>query len=220
MKGAKIGYTTAGSISQINAEWMLKQAGLSTKDATLVQVGGGSAASAAMQRGSIDMTLATPPDVQQLSAGGASVVLVNGLAEFPVMASQPYSVVLADPGWLKTNADIAKKFTAALAQGIAFINQDPVQASKLLQPRFPDVPADQLAAGLQSMVPTYTAGGVMTQSMWENAITMGQDAGVLGNKLSPAEGELWTNDYNGAVTGAQGAGTTTGDGQTTTSSGS
>lgn len=196
LKGATIGYTTAGSISQINAEWLLKQAGLTTKDANLVQVGGGTAADAALERGSIDMTFNTPPDVQTLVASGQAAVLVDGLKEYPLMASQPYSVVLADPSWLKANTGTAKKFTAAIAKAIDFIDNDTAQAATLLQPKFPSVKAEQLLQGLQAMVPTYTTGGIMTKAMWQNAIQLGQEAGVLtGPSLSPEEGQLWTNQY-------------------------
>lgn len=199
MKGAKIGYTAPGAISQINAEWMLQQAGISTKDVTLIAVGGGTAADAAMERGSIDMELATPPDVQTLEASGASV-LVDGLKEFPLMASQPYSVVLAAPSWLQKNSAVAKRFTAAISKAIAYINKSTTQAASALQSKFPDVKSDQLLAGLQSMVPTYTQGGVMTEAMWQNAIQLGVTAGVLtGGSLDSTEGKLWTNQYIGSA---------------------
>jgi NitT/TauT family transport system substrate-binding protein len=196
MKGATIGYTTAGAISQINAEWMLEQAGLPVKDANLVQVGGGTAADAALERGSIDMEFTAPPDVESLVASGDGVLLINAIKEFPLMASQPYSVVLADPSWLKTNASTATKFTTAIAKAISFINSNPAKAVTLLQAKFPTVKASVLQQGVTAMLPTYTQGGAMTEAMWQNAIQLGQEAGTLtGTALSPAEGQLWTNQY-------------------------
>lgn len=197
LKGATIGYTAAGAISQINAEWMLKQAGLSVSDATLVQVGGGTAADAALERGSIDMTFDAPPDVQSLVSSGVASVLINGLQDFPLMASQPYSVVLAEPSWLKTHASTARKFTTAIAEAISFIDNHTAQAATLLQSKFPTVKSSLLLQGLQAMVPTYTPGGAMTQAMWQNAIVLGQQAGSLTGNLSPVEGQLWTNQYIG-----------------------
>lgn len=195
MKGATIGYTTAGAISQINAEWMLQQAGIPANGANLVQVGGGTAADAALERGSIDMEFTAPPDVESLVSSGAGVLLINAIKEFPLMASQPYSVVLADPSWLKANAGTATKFTTAIAKAISFIDSNPAKADALLQKQFPTVKASDLQQGLSEMLPTYTQGGTMTEAMWQNAIQLGEEAGTLTGKLSPAEGQLWTNQY-------------------------
>jgi ABC-type nitrate/sulfonate/bicarbonate transport system substrate-binding protein len=195
MKGATIGYTTAGAISQINAEWMLQQAGIPANGANLVQVGGGTAADAALERGSIDMEFTAPPDVESLVSSGAGVLLINAIKEFPLMASQPYSVVLADPSWLKANAETATKFTTAIAKAISFIDSNPAKADALLQKQFPTVKASDLQQGLSEMLPTYTQGGTMTEAMWQNAIQLGEEAGTLTGKLSPAEGQLWTNQY-------------------------
>lgn len=195
MKGATIGYTSAGAISQINAEWMLQQAGIPAADATLVQVGGGTAADAALERGSIDMTFTAPPDVESLVSSGVGVLLINSLKEFPLMASQPYSVVLADPSWLKANAATATKFTTAIAKAISFIDGNPAKAATVLQKQFPSVKPSDLQSGLGQMLPTYTQGGTMTQAMWQNAIQLGQQAGTLTGNLSAAEGQLWTNQY-------------------------
>lgn len=197
LKGAKIGYTLAGAITEIHAKWILQQGGLAPDAATLVQVGGGDATNAALKRGAIDMAFFTPPDVQTLVQDGTGEVLIDGMKEFPELASQPYSVVVASPSWLQENADTARRFTIAIGKAIDYIRSSPDAAAKDLQPKFPDVPQDLLAAGVKAMAPTFTPGGVMTEAMWQNAIKLGTEAKTLTGNLQASEGSLWTNKYNG-----------------------
>lgn len=197
LKGAKIGYTQAGAITDIHARWILRQGGMQPSDATLVQVGGGDATNAALKRGSIDMAFFTPPDVQMLVSEGAGDVLIDGQKEFPLLSTQPYSVVVANPKWVAENADVTKRFTLAIAKAIDYIRESPEAAAKDLQSKFPDVPENLLQEGLVSMAPTFSQGGLMTEPMWQNAISLGTQAETLKGDLDAAEGALWTNEHNG-----------------------
>ena len=199
LKGAKIGYTQAGAITEIHAKWILQQGGLKPDDAKLIQVGGGDATNAALKRGAIDMAFFTPPDVQLLQSEKTGQILIDGMKEFPLLATQPYSVVVAAPDWLKQNTDVTRRFTLALAKAIDYIRENPAAAAKDLQTKFPDVPENLLAEGLQAMAPTFSKGGLMTQPMWQNAISLGTQAKTLTGSLNPAEGDIWTNAYNHAA---------------------
>jgi NitT/TauT family transport system substrate-binding protein len=200
LKGAKIGYTQAGAITEIHAKWILQQGGLKPDDAKLIQVGGGDATNAALKRGAIDMAFFTPPDVQVLTSEKVGQVLIDGMKEFPLLATQPYSVVVASPDWIKQNPDVTRRFTAALAKAIDYIRETPDAAAKDLQSKFPDVQENLLAEGLTAMAPTFSKGGLMTEPMWQNAISLGTQAKTLTGALNAGEGEIWTNEYNGHAT--------------------
>ncbi|MFV0462015.1 MAG: ABC transporter substrate-binding protein [Nostocoides sp.] len=196
LDGSTIGYTTAGAITQIHAQWLLRKAGLKPDAAKLIQVGVGNATSAAIERGDIDLGFFTPPEVQRLVADGKAEILINGLKEFSEFEDQPYSIVLATPKWLKDNPATATRFSRAIAEAIAYIQQDPKGAAAKLASTFPDVAPDQMEAAVDAMLPTFGEGGLMSKEMWDNAVNMAADTGHLDSKPDTAEGGLWTNEYN------------------------
>src|SRR5690606_29358083 len=136
-----------------------------------------------------------------LVSEGEGDILIDGQKEFPLLATQPYSVVVANPKWVAENEDVTKRFTLAIAKAIDYIRETPEAAAKDLQSKFPDVPENLLTEGLVAMAPTFSQGGLMTEPMWQNAISLGTQAQTLEGDLDPAEGALWTNEHNGHAAG-------------------
>jgi NitT/TauT family transport system substrate-binding protein len=80
-RGAKIGVTAPGSSTALLAQYAMVKAGLKAADASIVGLGGGAGAVAAMKKGEIDVISHLDPVVAKLEADGDVKVLIDTRTE-------------------------------------------------------------------------------------------------------------------------------------------
>lgn len=195
LEGLNIGYTAPGAATDVYGRWLLEEAGLDPEsDVNLVALGETSALVAALEQGQIDAFTASPPTVQQLEAAGDGLILVNMVTDVPETANFVYSILLASPEYLAENEDVARRLTRAISRGMNYLLDNPEDAKEALQADF-NVEPDVLSAAVDSLMDAYPRDGRMTEEMWQRAIDLQVELGIVAEPLAAAEGVLWTNDY-------------------------
>lgn len=81
LKGMKIGVTAPGSSTNIFVNYLLASAGLSLDDVSIIGVGGGPTAVAAMRAGQIDALANVEPSITMLERSGTMQVVVETMTE-------------------------------------------------------------------------------------------------------------------------------------------
>lgn len=200
LAGKKIAiYQDAWTKAQLGA--MLESAGLSLSDTVLVTA---------------------PNDTAPLlMAGKADVAtgITNAeMTEVQIDGKQPPSIVLAkDHGvpnvyvqvlaagdsWLKDNPDLADGFMRAVEKGTQFSIDNPDEALKIFQDRYPKALSTEYAdASWKNTLPLYSSTDTQAHGLywadeqrWQELIDFAAGAGLIESQLTAAD--LYTNDYLG-----------------------
>ena len=126
LKGKRIGIFRFGSASHLRMVTVLPRYGLSERDVTFLQIGDTPARLVALFGGSIDATLASPPD--HLQALRAGMKLLLNLRELNV----PYqgSGLVTTQRLLATRRDLATRFLKAYIEAIYLVKTDPAVSKR------------------------------------------------------------------------------------------
>ena len=96
LKGATVGVAALAGAQEIAARWLAAKGGLDPKnDIKVAQVGSPPAIQAALETKRIDAFVLSPPEGYLAAKAGAGTVLISPGEEFPLLANQPYLVLVA-----------------------------------------------------------------------------------------------------------------------------
>src|SRR5258708_11264058 len=96
LKDATIGVAAVGGTQETAARWLAAKGGLDPKtDIKIAQVGGPPALQAALENKRIDAFVLSPPEGYLATKSGAGTILISLGDEFPLLANQPYLVLVA-----------------------------------------------------------------------------------------------------------------------------
>jgi NitT/TauT family transport system substrate-binding protein len=121
LRGKRIGIFRFGAASHVRVLNVLPRYGLTDRDVTLLQIGDTPARLIALLAGSIDATLASPPDHQEAVRAGMRVLL--NLTDLNV----PYQGVglVTTQRVLAKKRDVARRFVRAYIEAIHMIKTNP-----------------------------------------------------------------------------------------------
>ena len=131
LKDLKIGVSGVGSGTHQIAQYALARGGLHhEKDATIVFVGGGSPAVAALAAERIDVaTLSSPGSEVAVNEHGATI-LVNGAGGgYSELDGYLYVALISTKRWVDAKPEAAKRTVSSFAQAVALM-RDPEQGPK------------------------------------------------------------------------------------------
>ncbi|ANY21831.1 ABC transporter substrate-binding protein [Gordonia terrae] len=131
-QGKRVGVQApVGSGFQLLTAAAFEEAGVT--DITWVNMGAGNASNgAALDSGSVDFAIASPPATQFLEDSGKQEAL-EYLPDGPSTFKDYYGSAWAAPtSWVESNADTAKDFCAGVQKGIDYV-QDPANADDVKQ---------------------------------------------------------------------------------------
>jgi NitT/TauT family transport system substrate-binding protein len=198
MKGAKVGVVSLGSGSIPVLQYMLKEAGLAMTDVTLVPLGLGTAAVAAIKKGEVEVV--TYHDT------AFPIFAANGVEFTQLFVSPKLQQGYAGQGIYGLEKTLTSKratvegFLRGLTKSLAYATKDPVGATRafgLLQPEAAKNPKLEEAAWRERMkvIPIAAAGawGAMDRLAWENLLDVLLLAGVIKDK--PPLEKLYTTDF-------------------------
>jgi NitT/TauT family transport system substrate-binding protein len=198
LRGATIGYTSPGSISETLGEYLLAWAGLNpAKDATFAAIGGLAARQAALRSGQIQVYLSSPPGPEQAEADGFGYVLIPS-KQLPGFSHVYNEVLTVSKAWAAKHADVVRKVTAAFARSTQLLLHHPNQAEALLQGFFPKVTQPVLKESTQFIDGALIPGGRMTAADWKRSAQLLIKIHSLKGEVDTSEGKYWTNRYLGA----------------------
>lgn len=197
LKGLTIGITRPGAPTDVFARYLLKQAGLDPRrDATLVQVGGPAALSAAFRSGRIDAFMLSPPLPQMLQQEGyGSIVVRNTAGELPGLTGITYMTLYTTKEFAAKNPAAVKAYTAGIAEAVDWIKANKNEAVSLLRAKwFKNTPPDSLATAMNAQLPALSDDGRFSE---DGLRKVAQDYNQIGEKLDLnfQEGGFWTNKF-------------------------
>ena len=125
LAGATIGVTAPGSSTALTAQYALVKAGLSPTAASLIGVGGGASAVAAVKRGEIDAISHLDPVIAKLEADGDIKVLVDTRTragtEALFGASNPAAVLYTKSAFVEANPATTQRLVNAFLAALRWI---------------------------------------------------------------------------------------------------
>lgn len=125
IKGMRIGITSPGSSSDFFVRYYLSQHGLSVDDVSIIGVGSGSTAVAALQHGNIDLLANYDPAATILTEKGIGKILIDARttegAKSVYGGLYPTSVLYAKASYIKQHPAIVQKVVNAEVDALHYI---------------------------------------------------------------------------------------------------
>ncbi len=165
VKGTIIGASRVGSLSYQIAYFLAKEAGLEQgKDVTILGVGGGDSALAALKAGKIDIISFAPPFPQVAIKDGDAVSLVaNSKGEYPKLNNFLQNVLLIRPDYAKKSPDMVRRVLRAMVRGNRWVAEnDAKEVTRVVSKFFKNTPADVLLNTVEAIKPAVIRDGRLT----------------------------------------------------------
>jgi ABC-type nitrate/sulfonate/bicarbonate transport system substrate-binding protein len=197
LKGLTIGITRPAAPTDIYARYIMSEAGLNPqRDATLVQVGGVAALSAAFRSGKIDAFMLSPPLPQTLERDGfGTIILHNTAGELGSLKDISYITLFTTKEYAKKNGPALKAYAHGIQDAVKWMSANQEEALKLLGEKwFKDTKPDALRISFERLLPAMSPTGQFTQEALQKVQriykTVGEDVDI-----DLREGSLWTNEF-------------------------
>lgn len=129
LRGKKIAITRYGTVTDFSARLFLKKWGLSPdKDVAILQVGSVPNILAALQRGTVQAGVLSPPAHLQAEKLGFSELMDLSREEI----YYPFTYIVATPEFLEKNSKVVGPFVAAVVEGVHRFKTDKALAKKVI----------------------------------------------------------------------------------------
>lgn len=136
LKGKRVGVISLASASYADLKANLKIAGLAESDVTVVPVGAGARAAAALKANEVDAIDSYSDSFTVMKQNGVDLTL---LPRPPQMARLFSVTMVTSAAMLKNNPDALARFARAAYQGIVYTRLNPEAALKLSFQEFPEL---------------------------------------------------------------------------------
>jgi NitT/TauT family transport system substrate-binding protein len=199
LRGLKIGITSPGAPTDTYMRYYLNSVGMNPeRDAQLVPLGGGSALLAALEKGQIDAYHLSPPTPYVAAEKGFGVVLIDGpKGEVPELDKFDYTAFATSRDWAEDNKETATAFSRALTAATQKVKSRPdAVAGQILD----DLGSSDRATVLRTvkgMTSALSDRGCFDQAVVQRTLDTMVRLKILEEQANAADGELWTNAYNG-----------------------
>lgn len=193
LKGAKIGITAPGSITDLATRYMFSTVGYqSGVDYHEVALGSPSSNLAALQAGTIEATIFDPSFAEVATSKGIGVLGWTGL-DFPVLAHAAFGAVITTEAYAQAHPDITRAVATSIAEANDLIDQNPKVAMPIIERYYHSIPASILEVSMPQY--HFSPGGRTTAEDWSNMAAIF----VQNHQLTPEEAKAavheFTNQY-------------------------
>jgi ABC-type nitrate/sulfonate/bicarbonate transport system substrate-binding protein len=195
LRGAVVGGTSPGAISETLTQYLLRWAGLDTKDVEIVPMGGIGPRLAALESNRIQAMPVSPPGGQQAEKNGYGIVLIPA-ADLPGFSRQIHTILYARKSWLAANKETARRVATALAGANNFFLDNFEESLKITESFFKTLPRDVLEPGLRAIQTQTIRNGAMQAGELTKTIELLTIIGAIKGTVDTKEGVFWTNEYN------------------------
>jgi NitT/TauT family transport system substrate-binding protein len=204
LKGKRVGVISLASASYNDLKANLKIAGLSEADVTVVPVGAGARAAAALKNDQVDAIDSYSDSFTVMKQNGVDLTLLPR----PPQMDKLFSVTMVtSASALKANPDALARFARAAYQGIIYTRLNPEAALKLSFQEFPELAgstnpngpeAKNTLEAMKSALGDSIPGGNtdpktwgewlnLDASRWEALLAFAHDTGQTDKRLTPAQ---------------------------------
>jgi len=200
LKGATIGVAAIGGTQETAARWLVAKGGLDPKaDIKVAQVGGPPALQAALENKRIDAFILSPPEGYLATKSGAGTILISLGDEFPLLANQPYLVLVAKKPIDDGASDLIVRTVRAMQSASSALVKDPESAASAIQKQF-FAKADPaaIAAAVKTLRSGVAGGGKLDVQSFRNQLVFSKEVGINFGKdfdAAASQNDLWTNSF-------------------------
>jgi NitT/TauT family transport system substrate-binding protein len=148
MRGKKFGVAAAGSTGDTIARGLFGEYGLKPDvDVTIIAVGTGAEASAALRAGAVDALVTYEPDLTQITQAGVGRVVfdLRNTTKEHTYSKLPTSTLQATKEWIDANPEVAEKLVRAVTRANNTLREDPKTALPALQKMFTELDPELVA---------------------------------------------------------------------------
>jgi NitT/TauT family transport system substrate-binding protein len=125
LAGRRIGITAPGSSTHLFLNNVLARAGMSPDDVSVIGVGTGASAVAALRRGDVEALVHLDPVIEELVSAGAARVVIDTRTEADARAvyggAYPAACLYARAEWLADNAEAASALAKAQVRALHWL---------------------------------------------------------------------------------------------------
>jgi NitT/TauT family transport system substrate-binding protein len=200
LKGATIGVAAIGGTQETAARWLAAKGGLDPKgDIKIAQVGSPPALQAALENKRIDAFVLSPPEGYLATKAGAGTILISLGDEFPLLANQPYLVLVAKRPIDDKASELIVKTVRAMQAASAALVKDPEPNAMAIQKQFfAKADPDAIVAAIRSLNSGVAGGGKLDIESFQNQLVFSKEVGTdFGKEFNAAasQNDLWTNSF-------------------------
>lgn len=200
LKGAIIGVGAIGGTQETAARWLVAKGGLDPKaDIKIAQVGSPTALQAALENKRIDAFILSPPEGFLATKSGAGTILISLGDEFPLLANQPYLVLVAKKPIDDKASELIVKALRAMQVASAALVKDPEAGASAIQKQFfAKADPDAITAAIKSLSSGVASGGRLDVENFQNQLVFSKEVGTnFGKEFDAAasKDDLWTNGF-------------------------
>jgi NitT/TauT family transport system substrate-binding protein len=200
LKDAIIGVAAVGGTQETAARWLVAKGGLDPKaDIKIAQVGSPPALQAALENKRIDAFVLSPPEGYLAAKSGAGTILISLGDDFPLLADQPYLVLVAKKPIDDKVSELIVKTARAMQAASAALIANPEQAASAIQKQF-FAKADPAAIGaaIKALGSGVAGGGKLDVQALQNQLVFSKEVGTIFGKdfdAAASQNDLWTNSF-------------------------
>jgi len=200
LKGATVGVAAVGGTQETAARWLPAKGGLDPKaDIKVAQVGSPIALQAALENKRIDAFVLSPPEGFLAAKSGAGTVLVSLGDDFPLLANQPYLVLVAKKPIDDKASDLIVKTARAMQAASTALVSEPEPTAQAIQKQF-FAKADPAAivAAVKAMNSGVAGGGKLDVQAFQNQLAFSREVGTNFGKdfdAAASQNDVWTNSF-------------------------
>jgi len=200
LKGATVGVAAVGGTQETAARWLAAKGGLDPKaDIKVAQVGSPIALQAALENKRIDAFVLSPPEGFLAAKSGTGTVLVSLGDDFPLLADQPYLVLVAKkPIEDKTSDLIVETARAMQAASTALVREPEPTAQAIQKQFFAKADPAAIVAAVKAMNAGVAGGGKLDVQAFRNQLAFSKEVGTNFGKdfdAAASQNDLWTNSF-------------------------
>ncbi|MHB8268771.1 ABC transporter substrate-binding protein [Bradyrhizobium sp.] len=200
LKGATIGVAAIGGTQETAARWLAAKGGLDPKaDIKVAQVGSPPALQAALENKRIDAFVLSPPEGYLATKSGAGTILISLGDEFPLLANQPYLVLVAKKPIDNKISELIVRVLRAMQAASAALVKEPEQNAMAIQKQFfAKADPDAIVAAIKSLNSGVASGGKLDVESFQNELVFSKEVGTNFGKefdATASQNDLWTNSF-------------------------
>ena len=167
-KGAKIGVTAPGSSTALTAQYAMIKAGLKATDASIIGVGAGPSAVAAMKKGEIDVISHLEPVISKLEADGDIQVLIDTRTEAGTRAlfggSNPAAVLYTKKEFIDRNPVTTQRLVNSFMKSLKWLQgATPEQVADTVPPEYHLGDKPLYLSAVKNSLESYSRDGIIQQ---------------------------------------------------------
>jgi len=169
IKGAKVGITAPGSSSDFFVRYYLQRNNLSADDISLIGVGSGAAAVAALEQGKVDLLVNYDPAATFIEAKGVGKILIDARSDEGAKeiygGIYPTAVLYATQAYIDENPETIQKVTNATVKALAWMNTHSAEEIvEKLPEEFISGDRDTYVKAVQNAKPIFSVDGKFSET--------------------------------------------------------